>query len=165
MARSILQSLAQIAAQEGFKALISLGVRAIAGAATSGAVNSGGFAAGETGGFGSGGDLATVFAQSGAVLRKPTLVLAGESAQSNPEYILNRGHMAELLSSAMKAAPSAGGQAAGVTVINVASKAEAENQKAQQEAMGRQVVVNYILEELGQGESSKVNRMIRTLQR
>src|ERR1043166_4599273 len=36
MARSILQSLAQIAAQEGFKALISLGVRAIAGAAAGG---------------------------------------------------------------------------------------------------------------------------------
>jgi tape measure domain-containing protein len=172
MARSILQSLAQIAAQEGFKALISLGVRAIAGAAA------GGITTGVTTGGGltyqapfGGGVPETpppiVLSQSGSVLRRPTLVLAGESAASNPEYILNRGHMAELLSSAMKAAPSAGGQAAGagVTIINVANKAEAEAQKAQQEAMGRQVVVNYILEELGQGESSKVNRMIRTLQR
>jgi hypothetical protein len=166
MARSILQSLAQIAAQEGFKALISLGVRAIAGAATSGAVNSGGFAAGETGGFGSGGDLATVFAQSGAVIRRPTMVLAGEDAASSPEYILNRGHMQELLSSAMKAGPSAGGQAAGVhvTTIVVPDKAQAEQLRSQEEAIGHIAVV-HVLKEMSAGEGSRIVRTMRTVQR
>lgn len=177
MARSILQSLAQIAAQEGFKALIRLGVGVIAGAATGGI--SGGYEPGASatdiayatpgggGGFGSGADLATVFAQSGAVIRRPTMVLAGESAQSNPEYILNRGHMQELLSSAMRAAPNAGGQALGqgVTVINVASKEVAQQAKAQEEALGKQVVINYVLEELAAGDGSRINRTIRSLQR
>jgi hypothetical protein len=75
--------------------------------------------------------------------------------------------MAELLSSAMKAAPSAGGQAAGagVTVINVPNRSIAEQTAVEQQALGRKTIINEVLSDLSSGEASKINRMIRTLQR
>jgi hypothetical protein len=52
-----------------------------------------------------------------------------------------------------------------VAVINVATEAQAEGERAKRESMGYRVVVNHVLKELAQGESSAINRRLRTLQR
>jgi tape measure domain-containing protein len=164
MTQAILQSLAQIAAQEGFKALIQFGAQVLTTAL-------GGAAAGGQVGFGAGSGfdpslrtnvpLVSVRAQHGAIVNRPTTILAGENPAHNPEYLLNRQQMQSL----MAAGPSAGGQAANVTVINVASREQAQQTAAQERALGRQVVMNYIMEDLGAGEGSRINSAIRSLQR
>lgn|GEM_PF-1294860 len=168
MARSILQSLAQIASQEAFKALTQLGLRLILGAATGGLTPAGGGALSgpETGAASSvgAGINPLLFAQHGAEVNRPTFAMLGENPAMNPEYVVNRLQMDQLLSRA----PSAGGQAAGgagISIINVATRAEGEKQAAQQRALGKQTIINEVLQELSQGESSKINRAIRNLSR
>jgi hypothetical protein len=75
--------------------------------------------------------------------------------------------MQELLSSVMKAAPSAGGQAAGsgVTIMNFPSKAAAEAAATQERNMGKEVILNEVLQDMVQGEGSRIVRLMRTLQR
>jgi tape measure domain-containing protein len=179
MAQSILQSLAQIASQEAFKALISFGVRMILGGATGGLTGTapGGTDASFLGStLGTGPEATSIFSsvgggagggggafafQHGGVVNRPTFSMLGESG---PEAVIPLSRMGELFSRA----PSAGGQAVGgaaVTIINVASQQAADTEKIKQEAMGRQVVVNHVLAELGAGEGSKINRAIRNLQR
>jgi tape measure domain-containing protein len=155
MAKSIIDSLAQIAISEGFKALLKIGLSALSGAG-----GGGGF--GGEGGGAIGGDLG--FAQGGAIINRPTMLIAGENSLMNPEYVLNRPQMQSLLS----AMPSAGGQAtggAGISIINVASRQEADKQAAQEKSLGRQVVINYVMDELSQGSGSRIAQVLRNGQR
>lgn len=160
MGRSIMQTIIQITSQEAWKALVSLGVRLLFGAATSGI---GGGASGMGGG---GGGLELLMAQGGAIVNSPTHILAGENPATNPEYILNQQQMSHLMSTAIRATPSAGGQAAGnVSIHNYTNRADAEQGASRDRAQGKVAIVNEVLADLSQGEASRINRAIRTLQR
>jgi tape measure domain-containing protein len=192
MAQSIMMSLAQIASQEAWKAFIGLGLRLVFGAAAGAATGGlGGGMGAEVGtgpdvgfGFAPGGALgdtswiggamgggfaepATMAFQHGGVVRRPTMAMLGEGPH-NPEYVLNKLQMEHLMTEAVSRGPSAGGQAVGaanVAVINVASEAQGEQERARRESMGYRVVVNHVLKELSSGEGSQINRALRTLQR
>ncbi len=163
MAKSIMDSIAQVMVHEGFKMLIRMGLGLIGGTATgAGFSNTGASAGGGAKGF------EILMAQGGAVLNKPTHILAGENPAMNPEYVVNRPQMQALIKAASQAGPSAGGQATsggGISIINVSSREEAARTAAQEKAMGRQVVLNYIAEDLGQGSGSRLGNLIRTIQR
>jgi len=161
MAKSIIESLARIAISAGFQALLKIGLTALGGAlaptttTTTTTIPSGPYYQGVAG------------AQSGAVINKPTLMMVGEGAY-NPEVILNRPQLNSLIQSAMQAGPSAGGQAAGgagISIINVASKEQAEKTAAQERSLGRSVVINYVLDELAQGSGSRIGQVLRNGQR
>lgn len=177
MAQSILQSMAQIAAQEGFRALIRLGVGLITGSLTAGA--GGGAGAGSTPGSAGGASsfentsfigsqlgqssaASSLFSglQTGGIVRRPSFHLLGEAG---PEAVVPLNRMREF---AQSVGPSAGGQAmGGISIINVATEAEAQRQKSQQESLGRKAVINYVMQDLSQGEGSQISRAIRVLQR
>jgi tape measure domain-containing protein len=163
MAKNIIENLAKIAISEGFQALLKIGLKALGGALSGGS----GFSdAGASAGGGAAG-FEILMAQSGAVVNRPTLMMVGEGAY-NPEVILNRPQLNSLVQSAMQAGPSAGGQAAGgahVTVINVADRAEGERRAAQERSLGRQVVINYVMDELAQGSGSRIGQVLRNGQR
>jgi tape measure domain-containing protein len=169
MAQSIMQSLAQIASQEAFKALISLGTGLILGGLGGPLMTT------PTGGasfFGGPGGTAPVnpppllFAQHGAVVNRPTNVMLGENQQTNPEYVVNHPQMQQLMATAIRSAPSAGGQAAGdVSVFLVDSRAKAEEGAQREAALGRKVIIQEVLNEMRQGESSQINRLARVMQR
>ena len=162
MAKSILDSVAQIALNEGFKMLVRLGLSAISGAIapTSGAAfsNAGASAGGGGGGF------EILMAQGGAVINKPTAIIAGENPAMNPETILNRPQMQALMSGAMRAGPTAGGQAmGGVTIINTPNRAVAEQEAARERALGKAVIINEVLNEISQGSGSRIARTLQAL--
>lgn len=163
MAKDILDSMAQIALNETFKALFGLGLGLLSGAVTGGAT-------GGTAGFGgnTGYGLLTPVRQGAEGLgpiNKPTLALIGEGS-TNPEYVLNQGQINQMMSSAMRSGPGAGGQAAGgISIINVSSREQARATAAQEEAMGRRVVLNYVADELSQGSGSRIGQLIKTIQR
>ena len=105
-------------------------------------------------------------AQGGAVVNRPTHLLVGENQATNPEYVLNRQQMGSLMNSARQAGPSAGGQAVGganVTVINYTegNRERAEARAAQERTLGKQVVLNYVMDDLAAGSGSRINQMIR----
>jgi len=162
MAKSILDSVAQIALNEGFRTLIRLGLSAISGAiapASGAAFSNAGASAG-----GGGGGFEILMAQGGAVVNKPTAIMAGENPAMNPEYVLNRPQMQALMSGAMRAAPSAGGQAmGGVTVINVANRQQADQEAARERALGKAVIINEVLNEISQGSGSRIARTLQAL--
>src|SRR4030095_5686321 len=116
------------------------------------------------GGVGGGGGGFGGF-QHGGVVRRPTMALIGENSSTRPEYVLTRQHMEGLMQSAVQRAPTAGGQAAGVTIINVATEGQAEQERLKREGLGYSVVINHVLKELSSGESSKINRAMRNLSR
>ena len=164
MAKSILDSVAQIALNEGFRTLIRLGITAI------GAVFAPGVTGGVTGGAttgsiaaGVGGNWSGSGLQHGGIINKPTMILAGENPAMNPEYVLNRPQMQALMSGTMQAGPTAGGQAAGVTVINVPNRAVAEQEAARERALGRSVIINEVLNEISQGSGSRIARTLQAL--
>ena len=194
MGRSILQTMAQIAQQEATRAFIRLGLSLLTGAATgptAASTGAGGGGAGGTflgsvlggGGPQPGGGVPFSFAQMlgstgggggggagfqhGGIINRRTLALVGENPAHNPEVILNRQQMQGLMSSVFRGGPSAGGQAAGggIAIFNFPSRQAAEQEMAQQRALGREIVMNEVLTDLGRGESSQINRMIRTLAR
>ena len=159
MAQSIIQSLGQIAAQEGFKALIGLGVRMITGAALGGAGMGAGLGGESPSAVGAG--INPIMFQHGGVIRGPTMAMLGENPNTAPEAIFNR----QQLQSLFGGSSSSQGQNQGVTVINVASRQQGEQMAAQERAMGRTAVINFVLDELSTGESSRINRSLRALQR
>jgi tape measure domain-containing protein len=180
MAQSIIQSLAQIIANEAWKSLIG----AVGGAirnSGSGGGGGGGFSAliGGGGAFeGFSGSAATggsagfeqLFAQGGAVINRPTHILAGENPSVNPEIVLNRPQIQALFSQAMRAAPSAGGQASGgdgggLTIINVPNREVADRERVKQESLGRRVILNEVLSDMRQGEGSQILKYVRLTQR
>jgi len=165
MARSILQSIIQITSQEAWKSLIHIGVGLLASALTP-SVGPSGFPADTTG---SGANLATTFrAQGGAIVNRPTQILAGENPHMNPELILNKPQIQGLFAAAMRATPTAGGQSAGgVTIINYTSgnRQQAEQEAMNQRAAGKQAILNEVLADLSRGESSRISRVLRTTQR
>ena len=87
--------------------------------------------------------------QHGGVVNRPTVALLGEGGQT--EYVLNQRQM-QSMQAAMRT-PSSQGTSGGanVTVINVASREEGERQAAQERALGKQVVLNYVIGDLKQG--------------
>jgi tape measure domain-containing protein len=188
MGQSIMQTLIQVTSQEAWKAFVGLGMRLLFAGLTSGvAPTSGGGGTGPDVAFGFGpggvtGDTSWIASalgggggglggggfggfQHGGIVRGPMLAMLGENSANNPEYVLNRHQMASMMSQAMQRGPAAGREAASVVVVNVATREDAERTRIAQEALGRQVVINHVLSELSQGESSKINRVIRTLQR
>jgi len=92
----------------------------------------------------------------------------GENSSTVPEIILNKPEIQGLFSAAMRAAPTAGGQAAGgqgIVIMNFPSQAAAEQSAADQRALGKQVILNEVLNDLGRGEASKISRVLRMTQR
>jgi tape measure domain-containing protein len=171
MAQSIMQSLAQIASQEAWKAFISLGLRLVFGAAAGAATGGMGGAAGgglettfASGGMGEaslGAGINPIMFQHGGAVNRPTLAMLGEHGQ--PEAVVNQGQMNRMMSEAVSRAPSAGGQA--VSIHNYPSKAEAEVGASRERALGHAAVINEVMTDLKRGESSLINRTLRTLQR
>ena len=166
MARSILQSLGQMLVQKGVQALLNIGL----GVLTSSTPVGGGGGSG-AGGSGAGGSLFPgassniMNAQGGAIVNRPTHILAGENPAMNPEYVLNRPQMQALMHQAVRAAPTAGGQAPGISILNFPDRASAEQEAANQRALGQEVVMNVVMSDLSQGSGSKIHRAISTLSR
>lgn len=165
MAKNILDSIAQIVMHETFKRLISLGIGLLGSAFAPTIAPEGGSSAGG-GGFELlfGGTASSgMRAQGGAIVNRPTTILAGENPSMNPEYVVNSPQMKALMGAAMRAGPSAGGQAAGgdVAVILVDNRGQAEREAAAQRGMGRQVIIQEVVRDLSQGSGSTIGRMIR----
>jgi hypothetical protein len=163
MAQSILKSIAEITLNEGFKSLIRLGLGLLTTALT-GSVGGGGFsnAGASAGGGGQGFEI--LMSQHGRVVTKPTLTMIGENPSSNPEFVLNSQQMRSVMTSAMQATPSAGGQAAGgndVAVILVDNRGQAERAAAQQRGLGRKVIIQEVVNDLSQGSGSTIGRAMR----
>jgi tape measure domain-containing protein len=171
MAQSILQSMAQIASQEAFRALIRIGAGLLTSAfsPTVGTETAGGliFQAPRGGGVPATPPPLMFGAQHGAVVTRPTHILAGEGpSHTLPEVIMNRQQMQQFMASASRAGSSPGGQGAGgISIINVASREEADRQAAEQRAMGKQVILNEVLGDMQKGEGSQINRMMRLMSR
>jgi tape measure domain-containing protein len=174
MGQSILQTLAQMASQEAWKTLISLGARLIGGmlAPSIGAVGgAAGMGAPAGTGFlgGGGGGMAAILAggasggasafQHGGVIRAPTMAMLGENPANNPEVVLNRHQLGNLLGQTSSAQ-----QAPQVTIMNYPSKEAAETSAAQERATGRSVILNEVMADLRQGSGSKIGRMLRMSQ-
>ena len=68
---------------------------------------------------------------------------------------------------AMLGAMHSGGQAGGgnISIINVSSREQANQEAARERSMGRQVIINEVMSDLAQGEGSRIGRMVRTIQR
>lgn len=151
MAKSILDSLAQILVSEGLKVLIRLGLTALGGAIAP--------SAGASTGVGTSASyLSAVIGrryQHGGTVNHPTLALLGENPAMNPEYVLNRPQMQAMM--------QAGGQNSNtsISIINVSSREQGEQRAASERAMGKQVVLNYIMDDLSQGSGSAIGRLIR----
>ena len=184
MGQSILKTMADIAAQEATKSFIRLAgavlTTALTGALTPTAApteGGGGLATfiGQTlgsqadlglGGMG-GGAATSPYAfgefQHGGIIHSPTRLLAGENPSTAPEAIFNRQQLQSLFGGG--AGGLSQGANKGISIINVASREQAEQTAAQERGLGREVVLNYIMQDLSQGEGSKVNQMMRRLQR
>ena len=169
MAKEILDSIAEITLNETFKTLIRFGLglatTALTGALTPAAAESGPSTLGPSSSF-IGGILGSQFEsgfQHGGVVNRPTHAMLGENPGMNPEFIVNHPQMKALMSAAMQAAPSAGGQAAGgdVSVILVDNRGQAEREAAAQRGMGRQVIIQEVVRDLSQGSGSTIGRMIK----
>jgi tape measure domain-containing protein len=174
MGKSIMKTMADIAAQQAFQAIFRLGVGLITGALMPTPAAAGG--GGAMGGAGGGGFLASLvggtstvgsgagagpssgaFAfQHGGVINSPTRAILGESPAHNPEVILNRFQM--------QAMAAGGGAGQAVNIHNYPSKAEAEAGAARDRASGHRAIVNEVLTDLSAGSGSKIGRAMRLLQ-
>jgi hypothetical protein len=176
MGQSILQTLAQMASQEAWKMLISLGARLIGGMfAPSIGATGGGVAMGAPAGTGllggGGGGMAAILSgtaasggaipfQHGGVVSAPTFAMLGEGPQHTlPEYVLNKTQMDSLLSR-----NTSSQQASNVTIMNYPSKEAAETSAAQERAAGRSVILNEVMSDLRKGSGSSIGRMLRMSQ-
>jgi len=167
MAKSILQSISQIASQEAFRALIRIGAGLITSAFGGGASAN---AIGGGSGFGSlgaaiGGNTAVRF-QGGGFITKPTMALLGEGpSYTKPEVVMNRPQLEGLMASMARGGDSAGGgSSSGVTVMNFPSREAAEAAAPAERARNRQVVLNEVLTDLQRGSASQIGRMLRLAQ-
>jgi tape measure domain-containing protein len=174
MGQSILQTLAQMASQEAWKMLISMGARmlggifapsipAVGGAAGMGAPAGTGFLSGGGGGMaailsGAAASGGAVPFQHGGVVRAPTMAMLGENPANNPEVVLNRHQLQSLVGQ------TSAQQAPQVTIMNYPSKEAAETSAAQERAAGRQVILNEVLGDLRKGSGSSIGRMLRMSQ-
>ena len=152
MGRAILKTMADIAAQMATMALFKLGAGILTGALvgpTAGAEPVGAVGAG----------INPMMFQHGGVVNAPTMAMIGENPAHNPEVILNRQQMQSMFGR------SGSGQQNQVIVNNFPSRKAAEEDAARQRGQGFQVIVNAVLEELSVGESSRINRAMRSLQR
>jgi tape measure domain-containing protein len=162
MAKSILQSMAQIASQEAFRALIRIGAGLITGAFTGTAGNALAFE--PAGAVGAG--INPVMFQGGGMITKPTLAMIGEGpSYTKPEVVMNRPQMEGLMASMVRGGSGGGASSGGgVTVMNFPSREAAEEAAPAERARNRQVVLNEVLQDLRQGSGSQIGRMMRLSQ-
>ena len=156
MGKAILQTMADIAAQQATMALFQLGAGLLTAGLTGGM--GAGIGGGPVGGVGAG--IEPIMFQHGGVVNAPTMAMIGENPTHNPEVILNRQQMQSMFGGG-----GASGQQNQVIVNNFPSRQAAEEDAARQRGQGHQVIVNAVLEDLGIGESSRINRAMRSLQR
>jgi tape measure domain-containing protein len=157
MGRQILDTMARVLLNEGIRQLFGLGVRLLGGAF-------GGTASGASSLGGSGFEI--VMAQHGGVVTRPTIAVLGENRATSPEYIFNRPQMQAIMQG-MQHGERQGGQGhgeQGITIINVASRQQAEQEAKAQQAMGRRTIINEVLQELSAGSSSRIARAVRMAQ-
>jgi tape measure domain-containing protein len=174
MGKSIMKTMADIAAQQAFQAIFRLGVGLLMGGLMPAPTVGGGGAA--MGGAGGGGFLASLVGgtstvgtgagtgigagmygfQHGGVINSPTRAILGENASNNPEIVLNRYQTQAMMAGA------GAGQA--VNIHNYPSKAEAEAGAARDRASGHRAIVNEVLTDLSAGSGSKIGRAMRLLQ-
>lgn len=184
MARSILQSMAQIATNEAFKMLMGIGSQALrswlgattptqagegAHAAAFGTQSfpAGAFGGDEDGGGGAGSTaigavsavagIASLFFQHGGYVNKPTMAILGEAGG---EYVVPEYKMANIIGASMRAG-AANSDGGGVSIHNHPNKESAERGAAQDRAAGRQAIVNEVLSDLNRGESSQIQQVLR----
>ena len=167
MGQSILQTFADIAAQQATQALFGLGLRVLTSALTGGAgggvalagAGAGGGGAGLFAGMGGASAPVVPLMAEGGFISKPTLVLAGERG---PEHIVPQAQMQALMSGMQSPQP---GGAQNVSVILVDSRHAADQAALAERAKGHNVVVQEVVNDLSKGESSPILRTLRTLQR
>ena len=159
MGKAILKTMADIAAQQATMALFQLGAGLLTAGLTGGLTGGvgAGAAPGQPANAGTfiGQTLAPQYSfglQHGGIIHGPTRIVAGENPSTAPEAIFSRQQLQSLFGGG-GALGSGQGQGAGVTVINVASKAQAEQTAAQERALGKNAVINFVLDELSTGES------------
>ena len=155
MGKAILKTMADIAAQQATMALFQLG----AGLLTAGLTV--GLAAGVGGRAAVGAGINPIMFQHGGVVSAPTMAMIGENPAHNPEVILNRQQMQSMFGGH----GGTSGKQSQVSIHNYPDRKSAEAGAAQQRSQGHQAIVNAVLEELSIGESSRINRAMRSLQR
>ena len=171
MGKAILKTMADIAAQQATMALFQLGTGLLTGALTGGLTAGAGASSGPSGlapssafvgqGLAPQAGFAFQGFQHGGVINAPTMALLGEGPRSTlPEYVMNKGQM-----DALMARGSASSQQSQVIVNNFPLKQAAEENAARQRSQGHTAIVNEVLQDLSIGESSKINRALRSLQR
>ena len=155
MGKAILKTMADIAAQQATMALFKLGAGLLTAGLTGGMTGG----AAPAGAFANPGGLEVMF-QHGGVVNAPTRALIGENPAHNPKVILNRQQMQSMFGGS-----GGHGQQNQVIVNNFPDRKSAEEDAARQRGQGHTVIVNAILDELSTGESSRINRAMRALQR
>ena len=155
MGKAILDTMADIAAQQATMALFKLGAGLLTAGLTGGM--GAGVGGGPVGGVGAG--IEPIMFQHGGRVDRPTLAILGEAG---PEHVVPQREM-----QAMQAAMQGGGRPPiNLSVIHVANQAQANQEKANAEAKGHEaIIVNAVNANLGLGESSSILRTLRTLQR
>jgi tape measure domain-containing protein len=163
MGKSIMKTMADIAAQQAFQAIFRLGVGLLTGALAP-TVTPGAAAGGDYGGIGQGYTQAAIpygygEFQHGGVIRAPTMAMLGEGPSSTlPEYVLNRNQMDQVMNR------SSNGSGSNVTIMNYPSKEQAQESAARERAAGREVILNEVLGDLRKGSGSSIGRMFRQSQ-
>jgi tape measure domain-containing protein len=105
----------------------------------------------------------------GGVVRQPTIAMLGESVSTRPEYVLNSRQMETVVQTALRSATASGQDSTRqrvqpVSVIVVDNRAQAEMAAARERSLGRQVVVQSVLDDLSQGTGSRIGRAMRMSQ-
>lgn len=157
MGQSILQTFADIAAQQATQAFFKLGLSILTGALVPS--TSAGLGGESPQAVGAG--INPIMFQHGGVITAPTMAMVGENPSTRPEVILNRQQLQSMFGSGT----GPGGQGSPVSIHNYPDKAAAEEGAAQAQARGEQTIINAVLRNLSAGESSSINRAMRTLQR
>jgi tape measure domain-containing protein len=163
MGKSIMKTMADIAAQQAFQAIFKLGTGLILGALSptvtpAAAAGSAYSASAGTTSYGAGAFYMGLEAQGGAVINRPTTVLMGENPAMNPEYVLNRHQMDQVMNRGNS------GSGSNVTIMNYPSKEQAQENAARERAAGREVILNEVMSDLRKGSGSSIGRMFRQSQ-
>lgn len=176
MARSILRSMGEIAANQATQALFKLGTGLLLSALTGPTVNPTQYSSpigpgleGMPGGafVPTGGGIGDVgLFQHGGIVRAPTMALLAENPSTAPEAILNRQQLQSLFGGGGALGSGGQGQGAnGISIHNYPDRAAAEEGAQRSRGQGEQAIVNAVNANLAMGESSSILRSLRTLQR
>jgi tape measure domain-containing protein len=177
MGKSIMKTMADIAAQKAFAAIFQIGTSLLtsaflpggAGAAGGGLALAGGGALGGGGamaGGGGGGLFAGLMGasapltpfQHGGVVNSPTRAILGEAGR---EHILPAAQFDALRSQAESRAPNV--SLTPPTVILVDSRAQAEQMAANERLNGHQVIIREVMADVAKGSGSQIFRGLRQI--